>query len=40
MRPLINARNVPIIELKRQAKAKAGIRREVKQEIVAIGRHP
>jgi hypothetical protein len=33
LRPLINARNVPVIELKRLGKAKAGIRREVKQEI-------
>jgi hypothetical protein len=33
LRPLINARNVAVIELKRLGKAKTGVRREVKQEI-------
>lgn len=33
LRPFINTRNVPMIELRHIARAKSGVRREVKQEV-------
>lgn len=33
LRPFINSRNVPMIELKHLARAKTGVRRDVKQEV-------
>lgn len=35
LRPFVNTRNVPMVELKHIARAKAGIRREVKAEVEA-----